>query len=138
MAFDHDVLIRGTNTFEYESDSTATINASSQLHLDSITFEYAPTRNNHDLLAMIDQSSRLFIDGVTLESTTTGMRLTKGTLVIDHKNYLVNTGATSVSQGIIFGDGTADHDLHLEFKPGGSITQLSGVFDYQNVDAAVI
>jgi hypothetical protein len=81
---------------------------------------------------MVDQSSRLFIDGCTLSSTTTGMRLTRGTLIADHKNFLDNAGATSISEGFAFGDGNPDHDLSIEVKPGGSLNLIAGQWDYQN------
>ncbi|MFA5306549.1 MAG: WD40 repeat domain-containing protein [Candidatus Babeliales bacterium] len=134
LVFDPDVVIVGTNTFTYASDATSSIARDSQLYLSGITFNYAPSVANRDLFAMIDQSSRLFIDGCTLSSTTTGMRLTRGTLIADHKNFLDNAGATSISEGFAFGDGNPEHDLSIEVKPGGSLNLIAGQWDYHNTN----
>ncbi|MFA6491489.1 MAG: hypothetical protein WCW33_01500 [Candidatus Babeliales bacterium] len=132
IVFDPDVVIVGTNTFVYASDMTSSIARDSQLYLSGITFSYAPQIANRDLFAMVDQSSRFFIDGCTLTSTTTGMRLTRGMLIADHKNFLVNAGGESLSEGFAFGDGNPAHDLSIEVKPGGSLNLVAGYWDYVN------
>ncbi|MFA6263464.1 MAG: hypothetical protein WCW33_01495 [Candidatus Babeliales bacterium] len=132
IVFDPDVVIVGTNTFVYASDMTSSIARDSQLYLSGITFSYAPQIANRDLFAMVDQSSRFFIDGCTLTSTTTGMRLTRGMLIADHKNFLDNTGGNSLSEGFAFGDGNPAHDLSIEVKPGGSLNLIAGSWDYVN------
>jgi hypothetical protein len=131
----NDVVISGTSQFNYMSPDGMFINSNSILYLDmGVSFSYAPlTGTNRDLIHMEDETSRLFLDGVTLKSSTTGMRLTKGTLVVDHKNYF-ESGATSVSEAISFGDGTTAHDLDIEIMPGGSIWFSSGILDYNNVN----
>ncbi len=135
MGFEHDVVIRGTSILSYQSESTLTVSPCSQLRMEELHFVYAPSLADRALFVMYDQSARFFIDGITLETTTTGMRLTKGTLLIDHKNFLINVGATSLSEGFGFGDGIANDDLSFIVKPGGSIDLVSGMIDYQNVNA---
>ena len=135
LIFDPDVVIVGTNIFTYASSTTSSIARDSQLYMSGITFRYEPPVANRDLFAMVDQSSRLFIDGCTLSATITGMRLTRGTLIADHKNFLDNAGATSISEGFAFGDGDPDHDLSIEVKPGGSLNLVAGQWDYQNSNA---
>ena len=92
---------------------------------------------------MTDRTSKIYLNGCSLYSTPTGLQLTKGTLIVDHKNYLYNQdgeingsgpAATSVSQAITFGDGNADNDLNIEIMPGGNIELMSGRLLYQNAN----
>ncbi|MCF7899851.1 hypothetical protein K9L05_04385, partial [Candidatus Babeliales bacterium] len=89
---------------------------------------------------MQNSTSELFLNGASLKTTYTGLQLTKGTLVLDHKNYLYNqdadgTGAASSSQAIIFGDGiSADNDLHIEILPGGSLDLKTGILEFRNIN----
>ncbi|MFH1831930.1 MAG: hypothetical protein ABH827_03960 [bacterium] len=134
LRFENDVLITGTNTFTYATDQISTIASQSHVILDTgVTFEYNAPIANRDLLTMTDQTSRLILNGCTLSSTTTGLRLTKGTLVIEHKNNLYNTGATSLSEAINLGNGTPNGELTIEIKPGASIDLKSGILNYENV-----
>ncbi len=137
MEFGSDVYIRGTNSFSYESESALTVTSNSRLVMDGITFRYAPSVANRDLFTLFDRSAQLAIDGITLASTTTGMRLTRGTLIVDHINNLVNESATSLSEGFALGNGNIDDDLDIQFKPGGSLNVISGMIDYQNVDVNI-
>jgi hypothetical protein len=106
----------------------------SSLSLNGIEFVYQPPTDNRDLVSLTDRSSKLFIDGCSLSSSTTGMRLTRGTLVVDYINNIFNSGATSLSEGICFGDGNADNDLNIQIKPGGSLSLINGMIDYANVN----
>jgi hypothetical protein len=137
MEFLQDVVMRGTNTFNYESDAALTVTNDSRLRFEDITFRYAPSVASKDLFVLFDQTSQLFVDGVTLVSTRTGMRLTRGTLIVDHKNYLINDGAYSLSEGFGIGNGDVLDDLEIKFMPGGSINLVSGLLDYQNINLAV-
>ncbi len=87
---------------------------------------------------MTEDSSILYLNGCTLSSSLTGMRLTTGTLVVNGQNYLYNQfnniGATSVSQGIMFGNGNAGKDLDIEILPGGNLDLMSGVLAYADVN----
>lgn len=136
VLFEMDVRIEGTNTFGYRpTNAGSKILPCSRLILDpGLTFSYAPVAANRDLLGMSDRSSVLYLNGCSLQSTITGLRLTNGTLVVDHKNKFFNAGATSPSQAIAFGNGTAANDLAIEMMPGGRIQVQSGQLAYQNTN----
>ncbi|MFA5075417.1 MAG: hypothetical protein WC436_04935 [Candidatus Babeliales bacterium] len=139
--FDQNIVIHGTHAFVYETNFGSTIDSNANVLFDlATTFSYAPTVADRNLLIMSDASSMLKFDGATLHSTTTGLRLTNGTIVLDHKNYIYNqdgSGAgTSVSQAISFGNGiNPDNDLKIEIMPGGSIEIKTGILDYRNLGA---
>lgn len=136
ILFEMDVRMVGTNTFGYRpTNVNSKILPCSRLLLDNgLTISYAPVAASRDLLGMADRSSVLYLNGCTVRSTTTGMRLTNGTLIVDHKNQFFNTGATSPSQAIAFGNGTAANDLGIEIMPGGRIQLQSGQLAYQNTN----
>jgi len=136
-----DVLISGTNQFSYTSTQACYVDKNSSFGFDiGTTFSYGPSAlfsDAKDLIVMTDETSQFYLNGATLKSTTTGLCLTKGTLVIDHKCSLYNEDddngeAISVSQAITFGNGTASDDLSIEIMPGGNIELESGILVYQN------
>lgn len=134
MLFQQEVMFTGTNIFSYETGQTSTIDTQSTLFFDTnSTFSYAPKRRkNSDLIAMTDVTSRFFANGCTIRSTTTGLRLTKGTLVVDGKVTLQNANAVSLSQGISFGNGIAASDLTINILGGAKLELTSGVLLYNN------
>ena len=84
LFINNDVIITGTNEFIYSSTQSFYINKKSQLLIDLDTiFTYSPYNNDRDLIKM-DPSSTLYLSGCTLQSTFTGIRLTKGNLVVDN------------------------------------------------------
>jgi hypothetical protein len=129
-----DVRLTGTTGFTFSSNQVLIVEPSSALHLDGITFAYQSPTNNRDAVVLVDRSSVLALDSCTLQSTTTGMRLTRGALAVDGANKLVNTGALSLSEGFGFGNGNADDDLAIQIKPGASLNLVSGIIDYANVN----
>ena len=137
IRFESDVVIGGTNTFIYHSNYGSTIAPHATLALDvSTTFSYAPSRSsrpdNRDLILMSDVTSKFHLNGCTLVTTPTGMRLTKGTLIVDHKVTLQNIGSASLSQAISFGNGTAADDLSVHIRPAATLELGTGVLHYQN------
>ena len=94
------------------------------------------TSGIRDLLAMEDKSSRLFLNGATLRSSHAGMRLTNGTLVVDHKSFLDNYNNRNQrkSMAISLGNGVRENDLDVELFPGASLNLTQGLLDYANVD----
>jgi hypothetical protein len=130
-----DTQITGTNTFFYKSPQQSSVQAGGQLRLAGVTFKYQPPIANRDLFLLTDASSTLFLDGCTLNTTTTGMRLTRGLLLVNGKNSLINDGNAGVlSKGFCLGDGVASHDLSIQVQPGGSLNLVSGTLDYRNVN----
>jgi len=135
LRFEQDVRMTGTNQFTLASNKAATVANMSRLLLDTgVQFKYSPSSNNRDLLVMEDMTSLLHMNGCVLTTTTTGLRLTKGTLLVDHKNTLVNDGATALTQGFAFGNGIAASDLTVEMMPGATLGLQSGLISYENVN----
>ena len=131
LRFEKEVEISGRSTFTYASTEVSTIASSAMLKINNgVTFSYTST--NRDLLAMADITAGLFLNGCTLAAPT-GIRLTKGTLFVDHKNMLTNASAASTAQGISLGNGVASGDLNIEMLPGGSLDLQSGFLNYENV-----
>ena len=128
-----DVNICGTNQFNYTSTYAARIDINSMWNFDkNSTFSYAPASDNRNLIVMADKTSTIFLNGTTFKTTTTGLQLTTGTLIMDHKNYIYND-STRLSGAIAFGDGNSNNDLNIEILPGGSLELMSGILDYKNV-----
>ena len=129
-----DVRICGTTQFNYTSTSFARIANASQLYFgQGVTFSYGPSIiDNRDLIHMEDATSLIYLNGCTLKSTTTGLRLKTGKLIIDGKIIAYNQddkngAATSLSQAISFGDGVGD--LNVEIMPAANIEMMSGILD---------
>ncbi len=127
-------LVQGDGTFEYASAVASKVNAGGTLALDGATFHYAPAVANRDLIIFDTAAARMSLNGATLSSTTTGMRLTRGTLILDHKN-IINASGSSVSSGISIGNGSSDYDLDIKLFPGASLNTIAGRLIYANVDA---
>jgi len=134
LQFEQDVVMTGTGTFTLGTNMVSTILENSSLIVDGPTFSYDPSIVDRDLLAMTDETSRLILLGSILDSSTAGLRLTKGTLKVDHINYITNTGALLPNEGISLGNGTVADDLHIEMLPGGSLEVLDGILTYENVN----
>jgi hypothetical protein len=84
LFFDMDNVVIGTCKFIYSSPVGSTIGPRSTLVFDrGTTLSYAPLRANQDLIFMTDQTSRLYFDGASLYSTSTGLHLQGGTLILD-------------------------------------------------------
>ncbi|MFA5075572.1 MAG: hypothetical protein WC436_05740, partial [Candidatus Babeliales bacterium] len=136
-----DVKINGTNQLIYTSTQYLRIDKNSTFMFDiNTSFSFAPIQAKNNLITMQDSTSQIFLNGASLKTTYTGIQLTKGTLKLDHKNYLYNqdgvgTGASNISQAIIFGDGiTTNNDLYIEILPGASLDLKSGILDFRNLN----
>ncbi|MFH1643887.1 MAG: WD40 repeat domain-containing protein [bacterium] len=85
LFIEDDVIISGTTKFIYSSTDTCHINKNANLIIDLDTiFTYSTYSTNRDLISFEDKTSTLYLNGCTLESTFTGLRLTKGHLIIDN------------------------------------------------------
>lgn len=139
LIFDQNVKLKGL--FAYESNQVSTIKQNSRLTLDPLypefpftAFIYSPySSTSRDLIAMEDYTSELYLNGCILASSTTGMRLTKGTLIIDGKSYIWDTSAVGLSEGICFGNGISSDDLYVTLMPDASL-EVAGILDIQNVN----
>lgn len=137
LVFDQDVRMKGL--FVYESDQVSMINKNSRLTLDPLypeypysVFSYNPSTANRDLIAMEDNTSQIYLNGSVLASTTTGMRLTNGTVIVDGKSYISNT-ASALSEGFCLGNGISGNDAYLCLMPDASL-EVVGILDIQNVN----
>ncbi|KKQ48460.1 MAG: hypothetical protein US69_C0022G0014 [candidate division TM6 bacterium GW2011_GWF2_38_10] len=129
LNIEQDVMIKGPYTFGYETDKQSTIAKHSMLFFDMGTcFSYAPSIADRDLIAMEDTTSKLFLNGCDVCSTATGLRLTGGSLILDHRNRF-NAQGSSLSEAIAFGNGI-DERLDLQIMPGATIDVVAGVLDY--------
>lgn len=129
------VLITGTaSPFIYQSAQPLTINSVSTLMFDSgMTFSYAPSSSADNLISMTDQTAILYFNNANLVASAVGMKLTKGTLVIDGP-CSVTSPAFNSSQGISFGDGaSASNNCTVKILPESGFLLNSGFLVYNNV-----
>lgn len=130
----NNLSVSGAYTFAYQSSQQSTINSKSEIFFDSgVTFSYAPPIASRDLLKMVDSSSQLTLNSATLYSTTTGLRLTKGTIMIDGLSNL-SSDATVDAQAISLGDGvSAANNVTIEWLPDAQLVIRRGRVVYANV-----
>ena len=129
-----DSMFRSSNgDFVLSSDSAITILPNSCWFFETgCNFCYNPSVANRDLLRFADVSSQLFLNGCSLYSTPTGMRLSKGSVVVDGKNYIYAEGE-SLSEAVAFGNNESGEELAIHILPGASIAVESGCLDYSNL-----
>jgi len=111
------VRYTGTSTFKYQSSQRSFIAPKSCLTFDQdTTFYYNPGTSDDDLLQLQDSTSDLRLDGSSIVLSTTGMRLSRGRLIIDN-HVTFSTQGDSLSQGIKLGKksgGVSENlDIHL-------------------------
>ena len=111
---------------------TSSIASSATLSImEGAVFHYAPASNNRDLLYMTDRTSSLYLNSCTLKSTTTGLRLTRGSLFIDN-DVTFSCDGIEPSESISFGDGTVSNDVDVTGLSGTEVTVYGGLL-YDNV-----
>jgi len=130
-----DVIISGTNYFNYQTDQVSTIESDATLFFDAgMKFRYQPASASSNLLAMAAKSSILHLYEAELRTTTTAFQLTKGTMVFEGTCPIINTG-TVESQGIMFGDGaSAANDLRIKILPESGLNIQQGFLVYKNIN----
>jgi len=133
LLFTGDNSISGTNIFTYSTRMGSTISSNSKLNFNnSSTCKYSPPIANRDLLYMTDKSSQIYFDGCTVHSTSTGMRLTRGTVLIDN-DVTFSCEGTNPDESICFGDGTSvDNDVEVKLLAGVDLSVYGGL-QYNNV-----
>lgn len=125
ILFQEDVVITGTNKFNYTSRQTSTIAPNAQLMFDmDVTFSYAPTIPNQNLLYMPDVNATLYLYGCTLHSTRTGLSLKNGTVLVDD-SVTMSSEAKYPAESI-----RLDSNLNVVIKAGASL-QLYGSVKYE-------
>ena len=132
LFIDGSVCMQGDKAFTVLDDGAVTINPFATWYFDKgAALSYAPSSNNRDLIRMHDATSTLYLDGCSLYSTTTGLRLTSGTLVVDHKNT-IHADGSKLSEAITFGSGQTADDLTIKVMPGACLDVASGFVHYAN------
>jgi hypothetical protein len=125
--------MQGTSTFMYATNKQSLITSFGTLEIDKdFTFHYMPSSDDRDLIAMESSDAIMNLNGGTLSSTTTGIRLTKGTLMIPELGNLYNEGAISQSEAICFGNDIPADDLTIRIE--GNLQLLAGRLMYENAD----
>ena len=132
ILFQGDVVISGTNKFIYSSSWSSTIDSNSTLIINKgATFSYAPSVAARDLMYMENDTSLLYLDNCTLHSTTTGLRLTRGTLYIENLVTLDADGDDR-SEAICFGNiNYTTSDLEINILAGANL-DVYGRLEYEN------
>lgn len=120
--------MNGTSTFAYESSHTSTISAYGVWAFEpNMTLLYAPPLARKDLIWMDGNDATLAFNSATLAATTTGMRVTNGTVKIDGLSYIRADGTTD-SNGIIFGSTISAQDITLDLGAGAVLDNQRGKF----------
>ncbi len=80
-----DVLISGSHTFLYQSTQPSYICDGATFGFDhGSTFLYYPGSTNNSLINMQSKTASMYFDGASLQTTHTGLRLSKGALLLDN------------------------------------------------------
>ena len=126
----NNLTLVGASIFSYETTIPSIILNNSNLIFDrGMTFNYQPGSANRTLLTFEDETAKIIMNGATLASTTTGINLLKGGLVIKNENRFVSS-ATTLAEAIKLGNGLSDaNDLTIEILPGASVNIVSGYVD---------
>ncbi|MBX9831121.1 WD40 repeat domain-containing protein [Candidatus Babeliales bacterium] len=120
--FSNDVRFTGTSRLVYQSVMQSYVTPQSLLTFDpGTTLYYYPSSTEKDLIQLQDKSSGIYFNGsaVTLQTTTTGVRFTKGRLWLDNKVTL-NTKANTkfLSTSLTYSMITSGASFQLcEFSP---------------------
>jgi len=127
-------IIGGGYNFVYQTDQQSIVKSNSRIILDeNVIFSYAPSVANRDLINLCDDTSDFVLRGATLFSTTTGLRLTKGNLIVERKSF-INSDGTNYAESVSFGDGSSvDNDLNIETVGAANLEVLSGYVVYDNI-----
>jgi WD40 repeat protein len=129
----NDVIFSGTSAFIYHSPEASFIAPSGILKFDiGTTFSFAPTTTTDHLFQLQDRTSALYLNGCTLNTTTSGMRLTKGSLLFDNKIALnSNTGVElstlSTLTSAAYGNGAILSAIRtIRWSPNGKFLFIAG------------
>jgi hypothetical protein len=123
--------IKGTSTFGFRTSRPLDVSRFGTIYLDEgMTFSYSPPVDNRDLVRFENDRAKLILNNATLMSTTTGLRLTKGTMIVDGYSYCQNPGALYLCEGVSIGNGTPADEVTMIISPGATFDILSGILFY--------
>jgi len=126
--------ITGLHTFDFRASEDILIKDDATLCIDTGTrFNYRPTDLDKNHLILNTRDSRLHLMGATLFAPkNTGLHLSRGQLLVDHKSVLKSNGAVEGDQAFEFGDGSMAGELTVNIAPGASLEIEDGFLKYQN------
>ena len=126
-------VIGNGQTFAYQSEVASKIEECGRMILgEGLTFSYDPVTASLDLLQLTADTSELILHGATLHSTSTGLQLFKGKLIVDRQSFISSEG-TVESEAITFGDGiNSSNDLCIEIFPGATLDVIDGCVVYND------
>ena len=153
-------MIGENKKFVYSTICTSTITKYSDLLLsNNFTFSYDPNNTNQTLLEFEDSTSSLKLKNATLHTTSTGLKLTKGSLVIKNNSYLSTEEIYFVEEimtgtyesegitfttydyqnirigGITFGNDSTSEDFICETLAGATLHVIGGPLKYRNINS---
>jgi Tol biopolymer transport system component len=133
LYFHNEVIFTGSSTFIYNSPEASFITRSGVVKFDKgTTFSFAPTSTADHLFKLQDKTSTLYLNGCTLKTTSSGMRLTKGNLILDNKIVLEsNPGNGSMPATLTLLDDadytTTSGGLNISaWHPNGNVLAIGG------------
>lgn len=129
-----DTKVTGTNVFTYKSAQVSIIASHARLLFGTgMTFKYDSPITSGNLFTLTDMTSILHLCETTLHSTTTGLRLTKGTLVVEGACPVLSDATVEI-EGIFLGDGaSAANNVHVKVLDESGLDLQSGYLVYKNV-----
>jgi len=133
ITFYENNVFTGTGKFVYNSTYGSTFASNGSLMVDrDLTFSYDSIVGNYnDLLNFEDSTSVFHLKTCTLHVTTTGLQMTKGTLLIEGAVSFFSESVV-LDYGIIWGDGTSANNLIIDIPPAGDLN-YSGPIRNKNV-----
>ena len=130
--------ILGKYIFAYHSQMTSTVLQNSRLTLaQNLTFSYDPLMGSKKF---IDESSELILNRSTIHTTTVGMQLKKGRMIVKNDSkmeseILVGEDDDLTDEGITLGDGLdALNDFYVQILSGVTLDIVQGSLIIRNLD----
>lgn len=123
-----DVFITGTNSFIYKAAKPLLIDSKSLLAFDvGSSFTFAPTTTDQKLLIFKDSTSGLFLNGANFNTTSTGVRLTKGALYLENKVVFNTVSDVEVANAVVLTSSRFGNFMNtFSWRPDGRYIAVSG------------
>lgn len=134
ISFFNTVNVVGQNIFSYASALTATINTNALLHFSTNSIFSLGRKTGfrgREPLEFVDNTSMLGLENCTLNVTSSGIRLTKGLVILNGEVALDLDSTTSLG-GLYIGNGIAQDDIMLELSSGAAVNLGNGHFIHDN------
>jgi WD40 repeat protein len=135
MFVHNDVVFTGTSKFSYRSTYPCYIAQHSNFIFNPQTiFEVYSTNSSNQLIQLSDKTSSLFFDDCSLFTTSTGFRLTKGSIFFDNKITLSISDNLSITDtGLRIIDDTTNTDVYsVAWRPDGNYLAI-GTYPTLNI-----